>query len=346
MSTVGTNTDSAIAQELVCQRCNTKLVTNFISASQSADVVIRCGNCGEVWSPLQGEIGVDKNAWRSLWLGLVSPLLICFTGIPALYFGIKSLLRTRYTRTRPRDRRAAIVGTIMGGLFGVFGSLCVFGIGGTVLAMFLSNVNASNFEQTSHILDGIVEVQLPDEIIDGRATKMLGASILRFGDEKEKNKGDVRFDIQYFPPSMAGSVTTLNGQLRDKELARASYRKLEEEQLQWQLCGKRIVVTKLVREETDDEKTSEVHHYYGYSSIESGVFAFAFLHRLPESGFDEARIRGFVESITPKQNIDVDQRWRELSKMVSTEPKSQGVRDEDEPNDVTAGQETAGGNDQ
>ena len=321
MSSTDIKMDSVFAKGLVCQNCQSELVTDFISSSQSAEVVIRCGNCGEAFSPLQDSGVVDKNAWRSLWLGLASLVLICFTGIPAMYFGIKSLLRGRYTRTRPQDRRAAVAGTILGGLFGVFGSFCVFGLGGVVLVTYLSNANATTTEQTRHVLDGLATMNMPDELTVGRATKMLGSSIFRFGDNEDKNKANLRFDFMYFPPAMAGSVTTLNSQLRNEQLnSEATYKEVSEELLKWDLCGRTIGVTKIVLEETRDQQpATEVCLYYGFSSVKPGIFAVAFMHRPVDSGLSEQQIRELIESITPREKIDVSHRWKELAKFSSNE---------------------------
>ena len=247
-----------------------------------------------------------------------------------MYFGIKSLLRGQYTRTRPQDRRAAVAGTILGGLFGVLGSFCVFGIGGLVLLTYLSNANATTTEQTRHVLDGVATMNMPDELITGRATKMLGSSIFRFGDNKDKIKGNMRFDFIYFPPAMVGSVTTLNNQLRTKRLnSAANYKEVSDELLKWDLCGRSIGVTKIVFEETRDEQpATEVCLYYGFSSVKSGIFAVAFMHRPAESGVTEQQIRELIESITPREKIDVSHRWKELSKF---EPNDDDTPDDQEP---------------
>jgi hypothetical protein len=309
--------DSIFVNGLVCEKCQSELVTDFISSSQSSDVVIRCGNCGELMSPLQNSVAVDKLAWRSLWLGLSALILLCFTGIPAMYFGVKSLLRARYTRTRPQDRRAAVAGTILGGLFGVFGSFCVFGLGGVILVTYLSNVNTSSMEQAKHILGGVANLNLPEEFVEGRASKVLGSNVFRFFDSDDNDQRNLRFDFLYFPPAMAGSVTTLNNQLRSKRLhSEANYQELSEEMLKWNLCGRSIGVTKIAFEETVDEQpATEVCLYFGYAAVESGIFGFAFVHRPANSGFTEQRIRELIESIAPPEQIDVSQRWKELSKL-------------------------------
>lgn len=314
MSSADFKMDSVFATGLTCQNCESELETSFIAST--ADVVIRCGNCGELFSPLQNTGAVDKNAWRSLWLGLASLLLFCFTGIPALYFGIKSLLRGRYTRTRPQDRRAAVAGIMLGGLFGIFGSFCVFGFGGAILVAILSNVTTESTEQARYILQGVASMNMPDELVSGRASKTFGSSDFSFVDDEDSDKRSLRFDFVFFPPAMTGSVATLNSQLRNKQLhTKGTYKKLSEELLKWNLGDRTIGVTKIVFEETRDEQpTIEICQYYGYSAVKSGIFGFAFLHSPADSGLTEQRIREFVESITPRENIDVRDRWKSMPK--------------------------------
>ncbi len=353
MSSSDIKVDSIFTKGLTCQNCHSELVTDFIAASQSADVVIRCGNCGDVFSPLQNLLIADKYAWRSLWLGIASVVLICFTGIPAMYFGIRSLLRSQYKRTRPQDRRAAVAGTILGGMFGIFGSFCVFGIGGAILIAYLSQVEAETMEQAKHVLDGVVKMEMPEQFVEGRATKMFGASVFRFYDNGDSDKRNSRFDFLYFPPAMAGSVTTLNSQLRSKRLlSDANYKELSEEILQWDLCGRTIGITKVVFEETlDDQPPAEVCLYYGFSAVEPGIFGIAIAHRTADSGLTEQRIRELIESITPKEMIDVSQRWKEISKMnpnAANEPAKlePATNTDDEPANEPEGQAEQTNNDQ
>ena len=109
-----------------CQHCKSKVVTVGLNTGQQ----IRCANCLTIWTFGKVETdATDRLAWRSFWLGLSSILFLFFTGIPAIYYGVRSLLRMRFVKPKKRDRAAAIAGTTMGGCFGIFVSFFRFPVG-------------------------------------------------------------------------------------------------------------------------------------------------------------------------------------------------------------------------
>ena len=126
---------------MTCLVCGARLYTDFVSESQSSKIWLRCGKCGDfIDSGVKANAPVDKFARRSLWLGISSIILLFFTGIPAIYYGVKSLMRSKYTSVRPGDRRAAIAGTALGTIFGVFLGTCVVGTAVSIIAAVVVGV--------------------------------------------------------------------------------------------------------------------------------------------------------------------------------------------------------------
>ena len=110
-----------------CPDCDAVLMTRGLPAGHQ----IRCGRCGHRGRfGKQEKVNTHSLAWRSFWLGLSSCLLLFFTGLPAMYYGIRSLLRMRFVRPEPIDRVAAATGTALGGCFGL-------GVGGILVSLGL-----------------------------------------------------------------------------------------------------------------------------------------------------------------------------------------------------------------
>ena len=116
---------------IYCDKCKKDLCAVEIPD----DVQFRCSVCGHVGfqnSSRDDHIQV-QSAWWSLWLGLASIVLIFFTGIPAVYLGIKALLKMRYQKVTNLTRFAAVGGVAIGGVWGVMcggGLFVTVGFGG------------------------------------------------------------------------------------------------------------------------------------------------------------------------------------------------------------------------
>ncbi len=316
------------SQPLVCLVCGSELFTDFISESQSSKVSLRCGGCGDiVGSGIKANAPVDKRAWWSLWLGLSSILLLCLTGIPAIYLGIRSLLRMRYTSARLGDRRAAIAGILLGSTFGVIGGCCILGVGGASLFAIWSRDSTDNFAQTMIVLGGIAEVDMPAQINHGSATSVMNTNQFNFQDAKVLERS-CRIVIVYYPPAMIGGTASLKMQLRSEKLrGDAAHKVLEEVPLKWEIAGKTTTVSKYILEEKifNDESEvkikNEVLQYVGYVSVKHGIYGVGCAVRQPNDVFpDEASIQAFFNSITPVADPRPSKAWKEAKALVVEEP--------------------------
>ena len=92
-----TMVSSSSKDATMCLACGAQVFTDFGSSSKSAKISLRCGNCGDlIGTGVKANAPREKTASRSLWLGLSSIILLFFTGIPAIYYGIKSLLKKSF----------------------------------------------------------------------------------------------------------------------------------------------------------------------------------------------------------------------------------------------------------
>lgn len=123
---------------------------------------IRCASCGNISSATNRQTTeVHRHAWRSLWLGLSSILLLFLTGIPAIWYGVRSLLRMRFVRSQSKDRIAAVVGVILGVVCGIAGTASVALIGGFIALFMLSMEETKDPERIDEILATIGSVEVP-----------------------------------------------------------------------------------------------------------------------------------------------------------------------------------------
>ena len=119
-----------------CQQCDATLIADGLPQGQQ----VRCVKCAHLFRlGEEKKTSADRLAWRSFWLGLSSLLCMFFTGIPAIYYGIRSLLRMRFIKPRPKDRFAAVSGTLMGGCFGMSGA--VIACFAAIIAITLTTVD-------------------------------------------------------------------------------------------------------------------------------------------------------------------------------------------------------------
>ena len=323
-----------------CESCGSVLVTDFILGSQSTKVSLRCGGCGDlIGTRIKANAPVDKRARWSLWLGLSSILLLFITGIPAMYLGIRSLLRMRYTSFRLQDRRAAIVGTALGSLFGICGGFCGGGAIALSVVAFLSSSETRDLKQTLVVFEGVATGDIPKQMKQGFAIRAVNTHQFNFRDAKLNKDRTCRVHIVYFPPVMVGGMATLKQTLRLHKISNDSnHEPIEETTLNWEIAGESVVVYKYVMKETyENDKgetvTNEVHQYLGYAHVEEGIYGVTCAIRVPNQVFpDEESIKSFFSSIGPAEKIDAAGAWKAARLIPITEDAGEEQEDNDPEN--------------
>lgn len=154
-----------------CLQCQAELLIDVYSSANS----IRCAACGSV-AARNHESAEQANrlAWRSLWLGLSSIVFFCFTGIPAIWLGVRSLLQMRFTQKRIQDQRAAVVGIAMGVLFGILGSATVLLVSLLMIVFSWTTSSPDEPEEVLAFQESIGRIEIPDAIEPVRGRGMRG----------------------------------------------------------------------------------------------------------------------------------------------------------------------------
>ncbi len=290
--------------QIPCTHCASEMVLT----KSEPNATIRCSKCGFLTAPLDKKsVEKDRGAWWSLWLGLSSIVLLFLTGIPAVYLGVRSLLRMRHYNPRPGDRRAAIAGTSLGSFFGIIiGSVVGF-------LLFVVVLTLTTLEQTKdpaeikQILSNFATIETPDSLLAYRGRVILNSQQeVIFQDHQKQRDATIRLEIGYLKP-MFGANTN---QLRTSQIGLDFGVDLEpegtaDEKLKWRMCGEDVTVTRtrLVEEKPDTNGViRKITRYYGMTTNKSGTYGLVVLLREPNNSLSEEDVRKIFESLLPVEH--------------------------------------------
>ncbi|MFK7767867.1 MAG: DUF4190 domain-containing protein [Mariniblastus sp.] len=251
-----------------CQQCNSNLITDGLTPGQQ----IFCAHCrnlsrfGEI-----EKVATDRLAWRSFWLGLSSIVLLFFTGIPAIYFGIKSLLRMRFVKPKSSDRTAAIAGTAMGGCFGVLMGSTI--IAGLLIALFI-HLGSERVNEPALVLEKCktnFEFQQPRDTVPVLAASELGnMSEYLFADSQEPKDRFACIHLLYAGQGIRADRRAFILRLSNRRITSDDERDHETATVfKWEMDGSPTSVNYKIYaahlDENDPENNApETHHYYGF----------------------------------------------------------------------------------
>lgn len=250
-----------------CNHCQAELYTDSIAGVRN----LRCAKCNHLNSFVgKSQTNQNRDAWFSLWLGLSSMLLICVTGIPALFFGIRALAKMRYHPTSSRAKTATIVGLAAGfvgtfviGLFAAFVGLIGYFIVSTKPiddpAQLAANINRIG----TFVRSDVPNIQ-PRRSTPANATNF---EFIVWTDDRldshwlcnekprsvylwnEQNR-TTRILVSRFPKWLEINLIELKKQLRDMDLhEKEKRRQTGNEHLTWKFVGEETQISKISFEE-------------------------------------------------------------------------------------------------
>lgn len=303
-----------------CPHCESWLLVEVYGTSNP----IRCTSCGGVSiPPNKTATQVNRYAWRSFWFGLASIVLLFVAGIPAIWYGVRSLLQMRFTRSQKSDRKAAVAGVALGVVFGVFGTGLATVIGAIVFLVMSSIEETSDPQRMNEILASIGTLDVPEgvELLEAnRFQNQFQRINWRDGSSVEKSEARIRL-IKAIRNTQVG-MAQLN-RPRDSFSLHSNIevdaKSRQTEMLLWKFAGKEREITKstepVVRytiRSPDSEDEEEVVTpspgelnviTYSASTEEDGetnVYILLTSFRDPGKHSEEA-VRAMFESFQPKQ---------------------------------------------
>ena len=284
-----------------CSNCQAELVTESLASGRD----IRCASCGKVISrEFLGATNFSyRDAWWSLGWGLSSIFLLCFAGIPAVYLGIRALLRMRYRPATLAARRTAIWGIVTGGLFGILmgGTLIVTGV--IVLVFWATTEQTEDPQRGLAILNEIASLDLDYERIQPQRAlnSKVFMSVVELMDSPEEKDRRVNIKLLRMPSWMATNRAQLTNMLRGDLLdSSRKYHRDEPESLTWKINGKNVAVTKITsrfaQPSDDAESAVRIMQYYFLTDLGNYAYGLVLIHQPPDSKLDEEKVQKIFES--------------------------------------------------
>lgn len=292
-----------------CPSCNSVLITRTVTPGQS----IRCGRCSQIIRfGTTEKVATDKLAWRSLWLGVASLVFLFFTGIPAVYYGIRSLLRMRFFRPKTSDRAAAVVGTTLGGCMGVFVGIPA-AFTGLMIAIVVLTVTSSEIPaEIEEELAKHCNVSFPEDVEGvGFQSLMLGSQqTFDFADAKKRDERKIDIRIIRYNTTLA--VNKMAIILRAKTRGVPEGEMISQEVIEWRAGREPIEVNKRVyrvKNKTSDDETPEkefgtVNHYYGVFAQESDYIGFVIVLHVDDRSMEDSELEAFWKLVDARASED------------------------------------------
>ena len=249
-----------------CQTCNSKLVTDGLLPGQR----FRCASCKTIFRFGKIEkVPTNKLAWRSFWLGISSIILMPITGIPAMYYGIRSLLRMRFVQTKPGDRAAAVIGTALGGCFGLFFGFLAMMVLGIGLASYMTYNTYDSPDEVTQRCDEIFEFEVPSGFKPVKAETALGLQkSFDFADKNDESQRTARLHLRYLGSAMQTNEARLIESLASKSVKGEFGAVRSSELKRWTMIGEETDVRKTVFEASEtNENIRETHHYFALMRV-------------------------------------------------------------------------------
>ena len=263
----------------------------------------------------------DRLAWRSFWLGLSSLVLLFFTGLPAIYYGIRSMLRMRFIKSRPKDRFAAVAGTAMGGCFGVIGGTMIVSFAAIIAITILTVNQPKTAEAKQQLYSQIFASEMPPELLLDRAVSVLNSQhFFDFFDNEEPEQRTIRVHLLHHNANFQPMQTQVVAQLRDRSLKLPGKKLVEKnsELLSWKMLDQDVEIRKTIFEILPDDQAEETEsesgsgtaaesesangvaiQYYGICKSPFGFTGMTVIAKQPQSLFSEEKIRELFASIQP-----------------------------------------------
>ena len=284
-----------------CPRCESVMLVEVFGTLNP----IRCASCGNVSSPPNKKAtDVHRYAWRSLWLGFASILLLFLTGLPAIWYGVHSLLRMRFVRSQSKDRIAAVAGVALGVIFGIVGTATVGFFGGFIALFMMSMEETKDADRIDEILTTIGSIEVPADfqaIEANRFANQFSHVNWRDGSKAKEAMALMRLVAATPGTTLGGphiSSSTNQFRLYRDMAVDPDSRKIET--LSWTVANEVQTVTKTTEAATDGDFNSVCYEMKTESDNEQQVYVLLVCIREPGK-YSEEDVKKIFESFKPKK---------------------------------------------
>ena len=313
------NTTTTRPIQVPCPECDAPLL---LRSSWLGDGPLRCAACATQFE-FDGQSDTarvrkpNRFAWRSLWLGLSSILLLFLTGVPAVYYGVRALLQMRYQRPTSRERAAAIGGTVLGTLFGMLMGGCVLSAGVVLALFFLTFEQTDDPAAIQRQLDRMAHVDIPEGITPRRMIQVMNLQTHVGWDDRqnEDDRPNVAIRLIFYQKTLSMNYSQIQQNLKATRIRiRPTIQLDSTEILDWEMDGKPAKITHnrfaILPEEdappsasTDAESNPaeplprRADRYYGFVVSETGAVGMAVFVFDPPGKLDQKQIEEMFASL-------------------------------------------------
>jgi hypothetical protein len=274
-----------------CQVCNSKLVTEGLISGQQ----IRCANCQSLSRFGKVEkIATHRLAWRSFWLGISSILFLTITGIPAIYYGIRSLLRMRFVKPARSDRVAAIIGTSLGGCFGVFVGfivVCSLIIG---LIQFWTSNQTVDPDEVAERCSQSFEFLSPHVVPIQASSFMNTQYLFEFADKPKADDRKLGIRLVFIRAGVKFNGALISQKLQQQGLGKKKFGSSKSsELLEWQLGEQSMEVEKRVYSDAEEETHRQ---FWGFIQNHRGIYGMLVVFEPDTHDFSDSDVKEIFAS--------------------------------------------------
>lgn len=204
----------------------------------------------------------------------------------------------RFNTPRPSDRIAAVMGTVLGAFFGVFGGLAILIAGVAGLVFWSQFSNPETPEEITQLYARYFQSETPSGLIPIRGAQAIkGQAFFVFADTKDSRNQSVLLYMFYSRATAQQLRTQIESNLKTRGLREIeSSEPRETTNLIWQIFDTDVPVTKSVFCEQVDGIEVEFVQYYGVFRERLRTLGLSVTVKQPHPVFDEQRVKELFNS--------------------------------------------------
>lgn len=282
--------------QIECESCQRPLLL------EGESILVRCSACGKISErDANRSKATDRMAWRSLWLGLASVFFLFLTGLPAIYYGVRSLLRMRYTAAEKGDRVAAVGGITSGLFFGLVIGPCFAFFAIIIAAIALTRVETEVPAEIISLQDRLIEIEIPKSFQPEEGVSMLNSQHIIIWVKRANDHRQAFLQLGVHENAQSSQLFSMSNIIKSRVLyGRDPHKELESESLVWNICGKEMKVIKTKMTQDHEGETIPITRYHCAFFLNGQCVGIALVHRDSDEEFSDEMAKTMFESLWQK----------------------------------------------
>ncbi len=284
---------------IICEACSKELLPTKIEPQQ----MLQCGGCGFTFRPAmdaETKQKTDRMAKWSFWLAISSLFLCMLTGIPAMILGIRSWRRMRFRVVQKKEKRWAVIGTILGGLTGVSGTMFFVTAASMGMLVWYTFEASDDPVRAQELADKVFQYDPPIPLVVTDGLTILTMKRIRCADDRDKAKQRIRLAVHEFHMQPNAEQVTRQLSSNFGFAKREEYELAETEEIvDWKVLKTGYVLKETYKHKTyPNDPKKDVIRYIFYRREQTGFFGGTLMY-IGADRLDEDEVRKLLESLRP-----------------------------------------------